>query len=68
MILNEEAYSRRLESFSDSTAKLISKIFTFSREAVEKAIDIVSNSELTEEQVVEQLKKLKEEYEDHTSK
>ena len=62
MILNGEEYSKRLQSFSDSTAKLISEMFTISKEAAEKALDITSNSELSEEEVVRQLQELKNTY------
>ena len=67
MILNGEEYSKRLASFSNSTARLISELMK-KRITAEKSLDITSNSELTEEQVVERLKKLLEEYKVHTSK
>jgi hypothetical protein len=58
MILNGEAYSKRLASFSYSTAKLISELMTM-RYTAEKSLDIVSNSEFSEAEVVRQLTELK---------
>jgi hypothetical protein len=60
MRLKGEAYSRRLESYFDSTLQLMSDIKSLSKEKVLKAADITTNSELTEEQVVAELLKLKE--------
>jgi len=68
MRLKGEAYSKRLEAFSTPTLQLLSDVRVISREAAYKASDITTNSELTEEQVVEQLKKLKAEYEARTSR
>ena len=58
MLLSGEAYSKRLEEFSDDTLRLISEVDRISREAVYKCSDITSDSDLTEEQVVEQLEAL----------
>ena len=60
MRLKGEAYSRRLESYADSTLQLISDIGTMSKEKVLKGHEITANSELTEEEVVAELLKLKE--------
>ena len=68
MRLKEKELDKRLEKYSHSTLVLISKIMLLSREALYKMLEITTNSELTEEQVVEQLKKLKAEYEARTSK
>jgi hypothetical protein len=40
----------------------MSEVMTCSREIVDRVIEITTNSELTEEQVVEQLKELKRQY------
>ena len=61
MILNGEEYSKRLASFSNSTARLISELMT-KRITAEKSLDIISNSELSETEVVRQLKELKSTY------
>ena len=66
MRLNEKEYRQRLKAYSDSTIVLISEIMYLPREVYEKGRDITTNSELNEEQVVEQLKKLKEEYKAHS--
>ena len=60
MILSGEAYSRRLEGFADSTMLLIMEINTMDKERAVQASKIAANSELTEEQVVAELLKLKE--------
>lgn len=62
MILSGEAYSRRLEEFSDATIRLIMKVDGTSVQLALKSDKIVANSELTEEQVVEQLKELLREH------
>lgn len=62
MRLKGQEYTERLEAFSHSTLVLISEIMSLPKVVYEKGRDITTNSELTEEQVVEQLKKLKEEY------
>ena len=61
MIVNGEAFSRRLESYSDDTIRLISKCMRY-RESGVKAIEIISSTD-TEEEVVRRLKALKAEYE-----
>ena len=60
MRLKGEEYSKRLAGYSDSTLQLMSDIKSLSKEKVLKAADITTNSELTEEQVVAELLKLKE--------
>ena len=60
MILEGEAYSRRLEEFSDSTMQLILDVDSMSKENAIKSSEITANSGLTEEQVVAELLKLKE--------
>ena len=62
MRLKGKEYEQRLSEFSKSTLVLISEIMPISIEISAKMSDITTNSELTEEEVVEQLKKLKEEY------
>ena len=62
MELKGKAYDRRIQGYSKSTLQLIMDINHISKEAATEKLKITSNSELTEEQVVEQLKKLKEEY------
>ena len=63
MRLKGEAYSRRLESYSDSTIRLIMELNSMDKETALKESDITTDSELTEEQVVERLRKLLEEAE-----
>ena len=63
MRLKGEAYSRRLEEFSRSTLVLMSEIMSSTEEAALAMSDITTNSELTEDQVVEQLKELLKEHE-----
>lgn len=60
MLLQGEAYSRRLEEFSDSTLQLILDVDSMSKENAIKSGKITANSELAEEQVVAELLKLKE--------
>ena len=55
MRLSGDEYSKRLESFSHYTLVLISTVHGLSRESVEKLHDVTTDSELTEEQVIEQL-------------
>ena len=62
MRLKNEAYSKRLEEFSTLTLQLFSDVRIISREAAYKASDITTNSELSEEEVVRQLKELKKSY------
>ena len=61
MILNGEEYRKRLASFSNSTARLISELMR-KRVTAEMSLDIVSESELTEEEVVAKLQELKNTY------
>lgn len=61
MILNGEEFRKRLASFSNSTARLISELMT-KRVTAEMSLDIVSESELTEEEVVAKLQELKNTY------
>ena len=60
MRLKGEEYSKRLAGYSDSTLQLMSDIKSLGKEKVLKAADITTNSELSEEQVVAELLKLKE--------
>ena len=62
MRLKGEAYSRRLEEYSTSTLRLISKVDTTSKKLAIQSTAITTNSELTEEQVVAQLKELLKEH------
>ena len=67
MRLKGEEYSKRLREYSDDTIRLISDIYNGgSKEAVLKANDITTDSELDEKQVVERLRKLLEEYKART--
>ncbi len=68
MYLNAEEYEQRLEAYTDSTIRLIIDINSTDIMLADKALKITTNSELNEEQVVEQLKKLKEEYKAHSSR
>ena len=68
MRLKGQDYEERLEVFSHSTLALISEIMALPKEIYEKGRDITTNSELNEEEVVEQLKALKAEYEARTSR
>jgi hypothetical protein len=60
MRLKEEELSNRLQMYSDSTVRLISEIMLLSKEDFRKGRDIVTNSKLSEEEVVNQLTELKE--------
>ena len=62
MRLKGQEYSDRLEAYSHSTLLLISEIMSMTREVVYKALDITTNSELSEEEVVRQLQELKNTY------
>ena len=62
MRLKGEAYSRRLKEYSDATIRLIMKVDCTSVAISLKASEITTNSELTEEQVVAQLKELLKEH------
>ena len=58
MRLSGDAYSKRLKSFSHFTLVLIAMVDGMSREVVYKGHDITTDSELTEEQVIEKLLEL----------
>ena len=58
MRLKGQAYSDRLESYSHSTLELIAELVTMSREVVYEVCDITTDSELSEEEVVERLEAL----------
>ena len=58
MKLSGDAYSKRLESFSHFTLVLIAMVDSMSGEVVYKGHDITTDSELTEEQVIEKLLEL----------
>ena len=61
MRLSGEAYSKRLRSYSDDTIRLIADINNgCSKKVVYEKTDITTNSELSEEEVVEKLKALLE--------
>ena len=55
MRLSGEAYSERLEAFSNFTMVLVTVIHSMSKECVLKSINITSDSDLTEEQLIEKL-------------
>ena len=67
MRLKGKEYEQRLQGYSYSTLVLMSEIMGMPREVYDKGRLITSDSELTEEQVVEKLKALKEEYQNQTS-
>ena len=58
MRLSGDAYSKRLESFSHFTLVLIAMVDGMSREDAYKGSDITTDSELTEEQVIDKLLEL----------
>ena len=60
MIVSGEAFSRRLESYSDDTLMLISSFDQISKELALKALEIVATTD-TEEEVVRKLLELKNE-------
>ena len=64
MRLSGEAYSKRLEAYSDDTILLISEGHMLPKEWYRRARDITTNSELTEEQVAEGLRELLRSYEE----
>ena len=67
MRLRGEEYRKRLREYSDDTIRLIADINNGgSREAALKMSDITTDSELTEEQVVERLQRLLEEHKART--
>ena len=59
MRLQGEEYSRRLETFSDSTLQLMSDINSMSKEKALKQTEITANSDYSEEEVVKLLLELK---------
>ena len=59
MFLNAEEYEQRLEKYSDSTIRLIMEMNNLDEEIALKKLEITTDSELTEEQVVEKLLELK---------
>lgn len=59
MRLQGEEYSRRLETFSDSTLQLIMDIDSTGRENALKTTEITANSDYSEEEVVKLLLELK---------
>ena len=62
MRLSGNDLSKRLEDFSSFTLLLISEINRTSRETIYKALDITTDSELTEEQIIEKLLELLSSY------
>ena len=59
MRLSGQAYSKRLRSYSDDTIRLISDINNgCSKKVAYKMTDITTDSELSEEEVVERLEAL----------
>jgi hypothetical protein len=58
MKLSGEAYDKRLREFSDDTIRLIMQAHGLDKESVFAASEIASESDLTEEQVAEQLREL----------
>lgn len=62
MRLEGEKYSERLSSYSNFTIVLISGIGSLTRETAQKVHNITTNSELTEEQVIEKLMELRNAY------
>ena len=59
MRLSGEAYSQRLETFSDSTIQLIMDIDSTGREKALKTTEITANPDYSEEEVVKLLLELK---------
>ncbi len=59
MRLSGEAYSKRLEAYSDDTILLLSQVMKLEKPEVRKGLDIVTDSELGEKQVAEKLKQIK---------
>ena len=58
MRLSGDAYSKRLREYSDDTIRLISQVLGLDKESLLAGMAITTNSELSEEQVVEKLKEL----------
>lgn len=59
MTVSGEEFSRRLESYSDDTIRLISGFDQISKEMALKALEIVATTD-TEKEVIEKLEELKE--------
>ena len=68
MLLEGEAYSQRLESLSNSTIELKASLMGYTKEIAIKMIDLTADDSLTEEQLVEELLKLKEQAERQKTK
>ena len=62
MKVSGEAFSRRLESYSDDTIRLISSFDQISKESALKALHIVAETD-TEEEVIRKLTELRDEME-----
>ena len=62
MRLSGKAYEQRLAEFSRSTLALLMEISPISIETARATTEITANSELSEEQVVAALKRLKHEF------
>lgn len=60
MKVHGEAYSKRLQTFADSTIKLI--LETKTKENYRQVTDITTETDYTEEQVVEKLQAIKKQY------
>lgn len=58
MRLKGEEYDKRLEGYSYDTLLLISECMNSPREVLYRSLDITTDSELTEEEVVTRLKEL----------
>ena len=67
MRLTVKEYEKRLAGYSHSTLVLMSEIMGMPREVYYKGQTITTDSDLTEEQVVEKLTALKEEYKNRSS-
>ena len=67
MRLTVKEYEKRLEGYSHSTLVLLSEIMGMPREWYDRGSLITTDADLTEEQVVEKLKALKEEYKNRSS-
>lgn len=57
MTVSGEAFSRRLESYSDDTIRLISSFDQISKELALKALEIVATTD-TEEEVLQKIQEL----------
>ena len=60
MRLRGEEYSRRLESYSDDTIRLLSEVIAMDIATVAKSEEIITNSEYDEATVQRKLRELKE--------